>query len=194
MKNPTLSLERALLSTSQLKLPPFKYEVSGPSLCPGRLYTLNNRSDEHRLQFFAATALAAVTGRPELIGWENAPGRVPIVVPRHVFRALQDPFVALARHWEIELPDLNGRLRFLASDDAPRVADIIASLGDRPFSVLLPPTRQESRAEQHTADHQSNRYAATDHRCRGRVDLFRRGRQCLSARALGNVPYREDAE
>jgi hypothetical protein len=27
-----------------LKLPPFKYAVSGPSLCPGHLYRVDSRS------------------------------------------------------------------------------------------------------------------------------------------------------
>ena len=51
---PSGSLQRALLSQSQLKLPPFKYEVSGSGLCLGRLCRVGNRSDEHRAEYFAA--------------------------------------------------------------------------------------------------------------------------------------------
>src|SRR5258708_19970606 len=61
-----------------LQLPPFKSAVSGPSLCPGHLYRVDSRSDEHRAEFFAVTALAAVTDLPA-IGWDDAPGRVVIV-------------------------------------------------------------------------------------------------------------------
>jgi hypothetical protein len=51
---PSGSLQRALLSQSQLKLRPFKYEVSGRGLCLGRLYRVGSGSDEHRAEYFAA--------------------------------------------------------------------------------------------------------------------------------------------
>jgi hypothetical protein len=49
---PSGSPQRALLSQSQLKLPPFKYQVSGLGL--GRLYRVGSRSDEHGAEYFAA--------------------------------------------------------------------------------------------------------------------------------------------
>src|ERR1700727_2388681 len=67
-----------------LKLPPFKYAVSGPSLCPGHLYRVDSCSDEHRAEFFAVTALAAVTDLPA-IGWDvsMAPGFSSEVAPEN---------------------------------------------------------------------------------------------------------------
>ena len=50
-----------------LKIPPF-HAVSGPSLCPGHLYRVDSRSDEHRAEFFAVTAVAAVTDLPAIAG------------------------------------------------------------------------------------------------------------------------------
>jgi hypothetical protein len=42
------SLTHAFLSQSQLKPPPFAFKVTGPDLCLGHLYTVGNRSNEHR--------------------------------------------------------------------------------------------------------------------------------------------------
>ena len=95
-----------------LKLPPFKYAVSGPSLCPGHLYRVDSRSDEHRAEFFAVTALAAVTDLPA-IGWDDAPGRVVIVGDvDQINNFIQPKIRLLAQAWGVALPD-PGRMIFV---------------------------------------------------------------------------------
>jgi hypothetical protein len=114
------SLQRALLSPSQLKLPPFAYAVSGPSLCPGCLYTVGNRSDAQRAEFFAVTAMAAVTGRAEVIGWEQAPGRVVIAADIDQINNLIQPKIRLvAAAWGVALPD-PGRMIFTSASEPVR--------------------------------------------------------------------------
>ena len=72
-----------------LKLPPFKYAVSGPSLCPGHLYRVDSRSDEHRAEFFAVTALAAAMDLPA-IGWWVSPA---VVVGQKPHRQIAHPII-----------------------------------------------------------------------------------------------------
>ena len=88
-----------------LKLPPFKYSVSGPSLCAGHLYRVDSRSDEQRAEFFAVTALAAVTDLPA-IGWDDAPGRVAIIGDVDRINDLIQPKICLlAQTWGVALAD-----------------------------------------------------------------------------------------
>ena len=113
MSKPT----HAFLSQSQIKLPPFKYEVSGPGLCPGRLYRVESRSDEHRAEYFAVVALAAVTGLPA-VGWEDAPGRVVIAAEIDQITLIQDKIRLVAAAWGVALPD-PGRVIFCSFSSGP---------------------------------------------------------------------------
>jgi hypothetical protein len=121
-----------------LKLPPFKYAVSGPSLCPGHLYRVDSRSDEHRAEFFAVTALAAVTDLPA-IGWDDAPGRVVIVGDvDQINNFIQPKIRLLARAWGVALPD-PGRMIFVGKSEP--VQQLFARLdtlrGEGPFSLVI---------------------------------------------------------
>jgi len=108
-----------------LKLPPFKYAVSGPSLCPGHLYRVDSRSDEHRAEFFAVTALAAVTDLPA-IGWDDAPGRVVIVGDvDQINNFIQPKIRLLAQAWGVALPD-PGRMIFVGRSEP--VGELFARL------------------------------------------------------------------
>ena len=102
-----------------LKLPPFKYSVSRPSLCAGHLYRVDSRSDEQRAEFFAVTALAAVTDLPA-IGWDDAPGRVAIIgdVDR-INDSIQPKIRLLAQTWGVALPDA-GRMIFVGRSESVR--------------------------------------------------------------------------
>ncbi len=136
---PRGSLQRALLSTSQLKPPPFKYEVSGPSLCPGHLYTVGNRSDEHRAEYFAALALSAVVGRADLPVWENEPGLVAVVVSNEQSAILADKVLLVAQAWGINLP-ITDRLNTCGCCSGPveRLRyDLERDTGDEPFSLII---------------------------------------------------------
>ena len=121
-----------------LKLPPFKYAVSGPSLCPGHLYRVDSRSDEHRAEFFAVTALAAVTDLPA-IGWDDAPGRVVIVGDvDQINNFIQPKIRLLAQAWGVALPD-PGRMIFVGRSEP--VQQLFARLdtlrGEGPFSLVI---------------------------------------------------------
>src|ERR1700722_15033931 len=71
-------------------------------------------SDEHRAEFFAVTALAAVTDLPA-IGWDDAPGRVVIVGDvDQINNFIQPKIRLLARAWGVALPDPS-RMIYLGS-------------------------------------------------------------------------------
>src|ERR1700720_385850 len=124
-----------------LKLPPFKYAVSGPSLCPGHLYRVDSRSDEHRAEFFAVTALAAVTDLPA-IWWDDAPGRVVIVGDvDQINNFIQPKIRLLARAWGVALPDPS-RMIFVGRSEPVwelfarlDTLDLVPSKG--PFSLVI---------------------------------------------------------
>ena len=123
-----------------LKLPPFKYAVSGPSLCPGHLYRVDSRSDEHRAEFFAVTALAAVTDLPA-IGWDDAPGRVVIVGDvDQINNFIQPKIRLLAQAWGVALPH-PGRMIFVGRSEPLREVGpaMMAVLWLKTILVILPP-------------------------------------------------------
>jgi hypothetical protein len=115
----------------------------------GHLYRVDSRADEHRAEFFAVTALAAVTDLPA-IGWDDAPGRVVIVGDvDQINNFIQPKIHLLAQAWGVALPD-PGRMIFVGRSEPVRelfarldtlrgefsgTADLVPSKG--PFSLVI---------------------------------------------------------
>lgn len=140
MKKPT-RLQRKLLSPSQIKSPPFAFKVSGPSLCPGHLYVIGNRSDEQRAEYFAAIAMAAVTGRTDTGCWEeDTPGQVCVVAEIDQTNLIQDKMRLVAQAWGVDLAALERRLRFGSRSalSAQRLLRVLeGDTGQEPFALII---------------------------------------------------------
>ena len=134
-----MSLKRALFSPSLIKPPPLEYAVRGPALCPGRIYTLGNRSDAVRADFFAISGVAAALGRPDLIGWENQPGRVVIVAAPARIDGFRERVKLVAKAYGVRLRDLNERVVIATSANAPETFALSLEKnapGSGPFALI----------------------------------------------------------
>ena len=128
-----------------LKLPPFQISlVSGPSLCPGHLYRVDSRSDEHRAEVLRRDGLGCSYGSPSNREQDDAPGRIVIVGDvDQINNFIQPKIRLLAQAWASRSSPIPAHARSSSADQNPcgrlRATAMMAVLWLKAILVILPP-------------------------------------------------------